>query len=263
MKVFPIKTHKITKNDKDLFAVLNKYLPKLEEGSILAITSKIVSITEGRLVKMEEADPASAKGFGEAKKDELIKQESQFYLPRDENPYNVSFTITRNMLAATAGIDESNGNGYYIWWPKNPQESANKIREYLKKRFKLKNVGVIITDSKTSPLRWGVTSVALSYSGFKPLKDYIGKRDLFERKFDGQLLSIQNKKIKSISAIKVAPELTEKQKQAIELAIKRGYYTSPRKISLQELAKISKLSFSTFQVHLRKAEEKLIPFYFE
>ena len=55
----------------------------------------------------------------------------------------------------------------------------------------------------------------------------------------------------------------EKQKQAIELAIKRGYYTSPRKISLQELAKISKLSFSTFQVHLRKAEEKLIPFYFE
>ena len=190
MKVFPIKTHKITKNDKDLFAVLNKYLPKLEEGSILAITSKIVSITEGRLVKMEEADPASAKGFGEAKKDELIKQESQFYLPRDENPYNVSFTITRNMLAATAGIDESNGNGYYILWPKNPQESANKIREYLNKRFKLKNVGVIITDSKTSPLRWGVTSVALSYSGFKPLKDYIGKRDLFARKFVFEKLSI-------------------------------------------------------------------------
>ncbi|KHO55428.1 MAG: transcription regulator-like protein [archaeon GW2011_AR19] len=95
-------------------------------------------------------------------------------------------------------------------------------------------------------------------------KKYLEKLiDLFERKFDGQLLSIQNKKIKSISAIKVAPELTEKQKQAIELAIKRGYYTSPRKISLQELAKISKLSFSTFQVHLRKAEEKLIPFYFE
>jgi predicted DNA binding protein len=47
------------------------------------------------------------------------------------------------------------------------------------------------------------------------------------------------------------------------LAIKNGYYSSPRKINVKELAKISKLSFSTFQVHLRKAEEKLIPYFFE
>lgn len=190
MKVTAIKTHKITVNDRDLIKILDKYLLKLEEKSILAITSKIVSITEGRLVKMKEVDPASAKGFGEAKKDELIRREAQYYLPRDQNPYNVSFTITRNMLAATAGIDESNGNGYYILWPKNSQKTANVVRQYLKKRFGLNNVGVIITDSKTSPLRWGVTSVALAYSGLKPLKDYIGKKDLFERKFAFEKLSI-------------------------------------------------------------------------
>ncbi|MDP2586143.1 MAG: coenzyme F420-0:L-glutamate ligase [Candidatus Levybacteria bacterium] len=179
MKIVSVKTHKITKKDKDIFVILDKYLPKIQDKSILAVTSKIVSITEGRLVKMESVD-----------KDELIKQESQFYLPREQNRYNVSLTITRNMLAATAGIDESNGNGYYILWPKNPQQTVNKVREYLKKRFHLKNVGVIITDSKTSPLRWGVTSVALAYSGFKPLKDYIGKKDLFERKFEFEKLSI-------------------------------------------------------------------------
>ncbi|MDZ4228087.1 MAG: coenzyme F420-0:L-glutamate ligase [Candidatus Levybacteria bacterium] len=179
MKIVSVKTHKITKKDKDIFVILDKYLLKLEEKSILAITSKIVSIAEGSLVKIDSVD-----------KDELIRQESQFYLPRDQNPYNVSFTITHNMLAATAGIDESNGNGYYILWPKNPQKSANKIREYLKKKFHLKNVGVIITDSKTSPLRWGVTSAAIAYSGLKPLKDYIGKKDLFERKFAFEKLSI-------------------------------------------------------------------------
>lgn len=179
MKVTAIKTHKITVNDHDLIKILDKYLLKFEERSILAITSKIVSINEGRLVKMESVD-----------KDELIERESQLYLPRNQNPYNVSFTITRNMLAATAGIDESNGNGCYILWPRNPQESVNKIREYLKKRFNLKNIGVIITDSKTSPLRWGVTSIALSYSGFKPLKDYIGKKDLFARRFEFEKLSI-------------------------------------------------------------------------
>jgi F420-0:gamma-glutamyl ligase len=94
------------------------------------------------------------------------------------------------MLAATAGIDESNGNGYYILWPKDPQNTVNTVREYLKKRFHLKKVGVIITDSKTSPLRWGVTSIALAYTGFKPLKDYIGKKDIFERKFEFEKLSI-------------------------------------------------------------------------
>lgn len=180
MIVTPVKTHKITAADKDLFVVLDKYLPKkMVEKSVLAITSKIVSITEGRLVKMDSVD-----------KDELIKKESQFYLPRNQNPYNVSFTITRNILAATAGIDESNANGYYILWPKDPQNTANKVREYIKKRFKIKNVGVIITDSKTTPMRWGVTAIALAYSGFMPLKDYIGKEDLFGRKFQFEKTSV-------------------------------------------------------------------------
>lgn len=190
MKVTTVKTHKITVKDSDLIKILDEYLPKISEKSILAITSKIVSITEGRLVKMDGVDPASAKGFGEAKKDELIRQEAQFYLPRKQNQYNVSLTIARNILAATAGIDESNGNGYYILWPKDPQRTVNDIRGYLKRRFSLKNVGVIITDSKTTPLRWGVTAIALAYSGFKPLKNYIGKKDLFGRKFAFEKLSI-------------------------------------------------------------------------
>jgi len=179
MKVTPIKTHKITVDDSDLIKILNKYLTIFPEKSILAITSKIVSITEGRFVKIGGVD-----------KDELIKRESQFYLPREQNPYNVSITITRNMLAATAGIDESNANGYYILWPKDPQKTVNEVRAYLKNRFHLKDVGSIITDSKTSPLRWGVTSIALAYSGFNPLKDYIGKNDLFGRKFKFEKLSI-------------------------------------------------------------------------
>jgi len=95
-------------------------------------------------------------------------------------------------------------------------------------------------------------------------KKYLDKFiDTIERKLNGRLLSIKNKKIKSISIMKLTPELTDKQNQAIELAIKKGYYNSPRKINVKQLAKISKLSFSTFQVHLRKAEEKLIPYFFE
>lgn len=168
MKVTAIKTHKITRKDTNIFSVLDKYLPTLSEKTVVAVTSKIVSICEGRMVKMGTVD-----------KDELIKQEAQFYLPRESSKYNVSLTINRGILAASAGVDESNGNGYYILWPKDPQKSANKIREYLQKKFKIKYVGIIITDSKTTPLRWGVTGITLAYSGIVPLKNYIGSKDIF------------------------------------------------------------------------------------
>ena len=59
------------------------------------------------------------------------------------------------------------------------------------------------------------------------------------------------------------PKLTNKQKQAMNLAIKHRYYDYPRKIDVQELAKLSKLSFSTFHAHLRKAEQKLLPYFFD
>ncbi len=94
-------------------------------------------------------------------------------------------------------------------------------------------------------------------------KDLMNIIKMLTKSYQGKLLSIQQKNIKSISLSKISPELTEKQKMAINLAIEYGYYNVPRDIDLQQLARIAKLSFSTFQVHLRKAESKLIPFSFE
>lgn len=178
MNIKSIKTHKITPGD-DLFKVLNKYLPVIQEKTIVAVTSKIVSICEGRVVKINDVQ-----------KDDLIEQEAEYFLPRETNPYNVSLTITRNNLAATAGIDESNGNGYYILWPENPQKTANEVRGYLCKKFSIQNCGIIITDSKTTPFRWGVTAVSLAHSGFSAVKDYIGTKDIFGRKFEYEKLNI-------------------------------------------------------------------------
>lgn len=170
MRIITIKTHKVTGADKSILEIFDKYLKEFKENSILVVTSKIVSITEGRIVPVEGSN-----------KDELVEQESEYFLPKEENKYGFHLTITQNLLIPAAGIDESNGNGYYILWPENPYESANKIREYLVNRFNVKHAGVIITDSKTTPLRWGTTGVAIAYSGFKPLKNYIGKKDLFDR----------------------------------------------------------------------------------
>lgn len=174
MLVKSIKTHKITTEDRDIFQILDRYIGELKERSILAVTSKIVSICEGNVVKVESAN-----------KEDLIVNESQFFIPSYKNRYNVALTVKNNALVASAGIDQSNGNGYYILWPKDPQKSANKIREYLAKKFNLKKFGVVITDSKTTPLRWGVTGTAIAHSGFAALNDLIGKPDIF-----GQILRI-------------------------------------------------------------------------
>lgn len=183
MIVNSIKTHKITSEDTDILEVLDQYVKDLQENSVLAISSKIISITEGSILKIGDFENPETK-------EKLIRENSQYFLERASSKYNISFTITNNILSASAGIDESNGNGFYILWPKNPQESANKIREYLSKKFNLKNFGVVITDSKTTPLRWGVTGIALAHSGFKALRDYIGKKDLFGRPFVYEKLNI-------------------------------------------------------------------------
>lgn len=86
--------------------------------------------------------------------------------------------------------------------------------------------------------------------------------NVFIKKYSGELLSIRQQKISTISVTTLQPTLSPKQKEAMRLAIDRGYYEVPRKTNLKELAKLAKLSFSTFQVHLRKAEMKLIPNYF-
>lgn len=74
-----------------------------------------------------------------------------------------------------------------------------------------------------------------------------------------KLLYIKETKTTSISISQINPILTEKQKEAMKLAIFEGYYEVPRKIDVKTLAKKANLSFATYQVHLRKAEKKLIP----
>jgi dihydrofolate synthase / folylpolyglutamate synthase len=170
VNVVAIKTDPITPQQSDLLTALDWFLPALAEGSILAVTSKIVAICEGRVVSIGDID-----------KSVLIEQESELFLPPTESKYGITLTIRHNLLVPMAGIDESNGDGHYVLWPRDPQRSANEIRQYLAERFALREVGVLITDSTSRPLRLGVTGVALAHSGFAALNDYVGHPDIFGR----------------------------------------------------------------------------------
>lgn len=172
MIVKTIKTRALIPPRDNLLSVCKESLLNLKEKSIIVVTSKIVSIWEGGCIKISEITD----------KDGLIKKEADFFIDRNDVPGKyVILTIKNNILIPSAGIDESNANGYYILWPKNPFLSAKKIYEFLKKEHKLRNFGVIISDSHTTPLRTGIMGIGIAYYGFNPLRDYRGTKDIFGR----------------------------------------------------------------------------------
>jgi len=82
---------------------------------------------------------------------------------------------------------------------------------------------------------------------------------LTKKTLNAEMIKINKEKITNISFTTTLPELTKKQKQAFEVAMHNGYYEYPRTVELKQLAKIMKVSYSTYQEHLRKAESKIIP----
>ncbi|MBI3630821.1 MAG: coenzyme F420-0:L-glutamate ligase [Candidatus Sungbacteria bacterium] len=173
MIITPIKTRIIMPPRDDLLSALKKALPRVRENTVLVITSKVVSIWQGRCIPKAEISD----------KDELIKQEADFYLSREATPHGwVMHTLKHNIFIPSAGIDESNANEHYILWPQNPAATAKVLWQWARKTYRLRNVGIIISDSRSLPLRRGVVGFALSYYGFHPLKEYRGTPDLFGRK---------------------------------------------------------------------------------
>jgi len=140
------------------------------EAQILAITSKIISLSEGRILCREGVE-----------KRELIRSEADLFL--GEIGYGCFLTVKEGLLIASAGIDESNADGdFYILYPQKPYATARKIQEKLSAHFGLNRFGVLITDSHTSPLRVGVNGVSLAHSGFKGVDNRIDSTDLFGQK---------------------------------------------------------------------------------
>ena len=172
MQIIPIKTRVITPPKDDLYDLIDNFCPPLKEGDVLLITSKILAIHQGLCIPMDSVE----------NKDDLIKKEAEVFIPREECPGEyVILTLKENTLIPSSGIDESNSDGHYVLWPKDSSKEAKKICEYLKEKFSLKKLAVIITDSHTTPLRYGVVGISIGAYGLNPLKDYRGEKDIFGR----------------------------------------------------------------------------------
>ncbi|OGI86153.1 hypothetical protein A3A01_02495 [Candidatus Nomurabacteria bacterium RIFCSPLOWO2_01_FULL_39_17] len=166
MQIKAIKT-RVFKENEDLVKFILKYIKKLPEQSVLVVTSKIVALSEGRIALFKNKKQKIA----------LIKKESDFAI---KTKYTW-LTIKDDIVMSSAGIDESNANGKIVLLPKNSFRSAEFVRKKLRAKFKIKNLGILITDSRLLPLRAGIVGVALGYAGFKGVRDYRETPDIFGR----------------------------------------------------------------------------------
>lgn len=170
MLTIGLKSKIITRKDNLLDAVIMSLKKQpLQNGDVLIITSKVVAVTQGRVVKIN-----SEKAFHK-----LVRQEADQIIGSNL----VTLTLKNSIFIAWSGIDRSNSpKGTAILWPKDPFEVAEKICKDLKKEFKLNRLGIIISDSCCLPLRKGVSAVTLGYAGFEGVTDMRGKKDLYGNK---------------------------------------------------------------------------------
>ncbi|NTW89654.1 MAG: putative folate metabolism gamma-glutamate ligase [Candidatus Moranbacteria bacterium] len=169
MIVTPVKTDIVTPESTSIPALLDRHLSGFPDRSILAISSKIISLCEGRTAALTED------------REELITREANYYLPIEHRHARFSGAITHHAFIGAAGIDESNAAGHYVLLPKDSWVTAVSIHRYLIERFGVRDAGVIVTDSHSTPLRRGASGISIAYHGFDALRDYRGTPDLFDR----------------------------------------------------------------------------------
>src|SRR6185295_11052619 len=150
MNVKPIRT-RIFNERENIGKFIQTHIKKIPEKSVLVVASKIVALSEGRVAKKPNVSQ------------------------------KMKLTITDGMMMENGGIDESNAMGKIVLLPKDSYHSAEWLRKELKKIYKIKNLGVVISDSHIAPLRAGVTAHAIGYAGMRGVRDYRGTKDLFGR----------------------------------------------------------------------------------
>lgn len=153
-----------------------------QDGDILVVKHKVVSKSEGAVVKLDDVRPSKrsaqwARRFGlDARVSELAVRESRRIVRRKNG---VMITETRHgFICANSGVDVSNVDGgqHAVLLPTDPDRSAAKLRRDLKKRLGIE-IAVIVSDSFGRPWREGLTEVAIGVAGMRPLIDYRGRRD--------------------------------------------------------------------------------------
>ena len=136
----------------------------LRDGDVLAVTQKVVSKAEGRVVR-EAPDGKAA----------WVARESRRVVARRGDL--VVAETRHGFVCANAGVDASNvAQGWLSLLPEDPDRSAEALRRALSEASGAE-VGVVVTDTFGRAWRRGLVNVALGCAGLPALVDLRGSPD--------------------------------------------------------------------------------------
>jgi coenzyme F420-0:L-glutamate ligase/coenzyme F420-1:gamma-L-glutamate ligase len=180
VEILPIRTG-IKKGRFDLYQSLQQF--DYKDNDILIISSKFVSMSEGAVVNLskvrvsKKARSLAARCYMEPKMAELVLREADYIV---KGVPGFLLAIRNGMIAPNAGIDRSNvPKGFAILYPRDPFGTAEKLMQKFRSDRAIR-VGIVIADSRLMPTRIGTTGIAIACSGFEPVEDLRGRRDLFD-----------------------------------------------------------------------------------
>lgn len=148
---------------EDILSFITEHIVDIKESSVLVITSKIISLSKNLIVEDVPAEKIA-----------IVTQESEWFV-EDEWGY---IAYRDGMLVGSAGIDRSNAFGKMLLLPKDCYILAEEITKKLREHYNVKNFGVIISDSRSIPLRYGALGMSLGHYGFEGVVSHAGKEDL-------------------------------------------------------------------------------------
>lgn len=175
-----------------------------EPGDILAVTSKIVSKAEGRIVRADDREDA-------------ITAETVRVVATREHPGGVTRIVENRLglVLAAAGVDASNTEeGTVLLLPEDPDASARTIATALRARFGT-DLGVVITDTLGRPWRQGQTDAAIGAAGVHVADDLRGTLDSAGRRLDVTVAAVADE-------IAAAADLVKGKTAGRPVAVVRG-----------------------------------------
>ena len=166
----------------------------LATGDVVVLSQKIVSKSEGRLLRLTDITPSQmattfAAGLGrDPRLIEVILRESRRVVRMDRG---VLVTETHHgWVCANAGVDQSNVDADVVaLLPVDPDGSARAFRDGVRTRTRAE-VHVIVADTFGRPWREGLVNIAIGVAGFAPILSYLGQQDPAGRPLQATILAV-------------------------------------------------------------------------
>ena len=167
IEIWPVEGLPEIVHDDDLAALLAGPLRSMgaRDGDVVAVTQKIVSKAEGRVVP-DGGDGRSVWVTRETRR--VVARRGDLIIAETHHGF----------VCANAGVDASNvEEGFVSLLPVDPDASAEALRTSLAQRLGLSRLGVVITDTFGRPWRNGLVNVAIGCAGLPAIIDLRGNAD--------------------------------------------------------------------------------------